>query len=174
MRTSSVVVFLLAFTSSFACAEKSGEQAGDPKGAVVHPADVKPDPTTATGDGKPADGKPADGEPADGEPAADVKPADATPAAAEAMTLFKTRCATCHGEQGRGDGPAAAGLNPKPRDYRDPAWQKSVTDEALRTVIVEGGMAVGKSALMPPNPDLKNKPEVVAELVKIIRGLGGQ
>ena len=30
-------------------------------------------------------------------------------------------------------------------------------------------LAVGKSALMPPSPDLESKPEVVAELVKKIR-----
>ena len=30
--------------------------------------------------------------------------------------------------------------------------------------------AVGKSPVMPGNPDLKNQDEVVAELVKIIRG----
>ena len=28
--------------------------------------------------------------------------------------LFKTYCISCHGPGGRGDGPAAAGLNPKP------------------------------------------------------------
>jgi hypothetical protein len=44
-----------------------------------------------------------------------------------------------------------------------------VTDDHLPTVILKGGTAVGKSALMPPNPDLENKPEVVAELVKKIR-----
>ncbi len=30
--------------------------------------------------------------------------------------LFQTNCAACHGQGGRGDGPAAAGLNPKPAD----------------------------------------------------------
>ncbi|MDH3599048.1 MAG: CopD family protein, partial [Candidatus Tectomicrobia bacterium] len=30
--------------------------------------------------------------------------------------LFRTHCAVCHGEEGRGDGPGAAGLNPKPAD----------------------------------------------------------
>jgi caa(3)-type oxidase subunit IV len=30
---------------------------------------------------------------------------------------FQQLCATCHGAQGRGDGPAAAGLNPKPRNF---------------------------------------------------------
>jgi putative copper export protein/mono/diheme cytochrome c family protein len=30
--------------------------------------------------------------------------------------LFQTHCAACHGPEGRGDGPAAAGLHPKPAD----------------------------------------------------------
>jgi putative copper export protein/mono/diheme cytochrome c family protein len=30
--------------------------------------------------------------------------------------LFQTHCAVCHGPEGRGDGPAAAGLSPKPAD----------------------------------------------------------
>ncbi|HET6344418.1 MAG TPA: cytochrome c, partial [Myxococcota bacterium] len=59
---------------------------------------------------------------------------------------------------------------PKPRNYSDAAWQASITDEQLKKTIVEGGAAVGKSMMMPPNPDLRDKPQVVDELVKIIRG----
>ncbi|MBI1931234.1 MAG: cytochrome c [Ignavibacteriales bacterium] len=32
-------------------------------------------------------------------------------------TLFKTNCASCHGDNGNGDGAAAAALNPKPRNF---------------------------------------------------------
>lgn len=87
----------------------------------------------------------------------------------EAKKIYKERCATCHGANGKGDGVASASLNPKPRDYTDKAWQASVDDEHLRETIIGGGVAVGKSAMMPPNPDLKGKPEVVGGLVKIIR-----
>jgi mono/diheme cytochrome c family protein len=87
----------------------------------------------------------------------------------EASELFTQRCVTCHGADGKGTGPAAANLNPKPRDYTDPAWQGSVTDEDLRKVIVKGGAAAGKSPLMPPNPDLESKPEMVNGLVAKIR-----
>ena len=85
---------------------------------------------------------------------------------------WDTLCVTCHGATGKGDGPGAAALNPKPRSFADPAWQSSVTDEHIEKVIVEGGAAVGKSALMTANPDLKDKPEVVKELVKAIRAFG--
>lgn len=90
----------------------------------------------------------------------------------ESQAKFDTLCSTCHGKTGKGEGAAAAALNPKPRNYTDKAWQKSVTDERLAKAIVEGGPAVGLSALMPPNPDLKDKPEVVAGLVQIIRNFG--
>jgi cytochrome c5 len=90
--------------------------------------------------------------------------------AAEAKQIFENRCAVCHGQDGKGDGPGAAALNPKPRDYTSREWQESVTDEHLHKVIVYGGPSVGLSAGMTPNPDLENKPEVVDELVKIVRG----
>lgn len=32
-------------------------------------------------------------------------------------TLFKTNCASCHGDEGKGDGLAAAALNPAPRNF---------------------------------------------------------
>ena len=48
-----------------------------------------------------------------------------------------------------------------------------VTDESLLKVIVKGGGAVGKSVAMPQSPDLDNKPEIAAELVKIVRSLRG-
>ena len=93
-------------------------------------------------------------------------------AEAEAITIFNTRCAACHGVNGNGDGIAAAALNPKPRAYSDKSWQASVDDSHIAKVIVEGGAAVGKSAMMPANPDLKNKPEVVKALVAKIRTYG--
>ena len=90
----------------------------------------------------------------------------------EAHEMFNTRCATCHGQFGRGDGPGAAGLNPKPRNYADLAWQKTVTDEEIEKAIVYGGVAVGKSPQMVANPDLQAKPGVVAALREKVRSFG--
>ncbi len=89
-----------------------------------------------------------------------------------AKDAYETRCATCHGATGKGDGAGAAALNPKPRNYTDKAWQKSVTDEQIKKTIVMGGAAVGKSPIMPASPDLDSKPEQVDALVKLIRGFG--
>ena len=95
----------------------------------------------------------------------------ANPAEA-ARSVFEERCTPCHGKLGRGDGPSAAALNPKPRNYSDASWQQTATDAGIQKAILEGGAAVGKSPVMPGNPDLVAQPEVVAELVKIIRGFG--
>jgi len=92
--------------------------------------------------------------------------------AAEAADMFANVCAQCHGPSGKGDGMAAASLNPKPRNYTDPAWQAQVTDAEIKKIILEGGQAVGKSAMMPAQGQLAGRPEVVDELVKIVRGFG--
>ena len=89
-----------------------------------------------------------------------------------ALARFQSMCATCHGEDGTGNGPAAPNLSIKPRNYTDPAWQASVTDDQIRQIILLGGQKVGKSPLMPGNADLKDKPEVLDGLVQIIRGFG--
>jgi mono/diheme cytochrome c family protein len=107
----------------------------------------------------------------------DKKPSTPPPppmsaAAQEARNTFDSLCSTCHGQNGTGDGPGAASLNPKPRNYTDKAWQASVTDDQIRQIILGGGASVGKSPMMPASPQFKDKPFVVDELVKIVRSFG--
>ena len=90
----------------------------------------------------------------------------------KAQVIFNERCSACHGTEGKGNGPASAALNPKPRNYTDKSWQATVTDEQLRKTIMLGGAAVGKSPIMPSSPDLDEKPEVVEGLLKIVRKFG--
>jgi mono/diheme cytochrome c family protein len=90
----------------------------------------------------------------------------------EARQIFATRCTACHGPQGRGDGPGAAGLDPKPRNYHDAAWQAQVKDDEIEKAIVYGGAAVGRSPAMVGNPDLGSRPEVVAALREMVREFG--
>ena len=92
----------------------------------------------------------------------------------QAQNMFMTVCATCHGADGTGTGPAAETLTTKPRNYTDAAWQASVTDDEIKKIILMGGQAVGKSPLMPGNPQLKDQPEVLDGLLAIIRGFGKQ
>ena len=91
----------------------------------------------------------------------------------QAQEMFTMRCAPCHGATGHGDGPGSAALNPKPRNYTDTTWQKGVTDDQIRKTILYGGAAVGKSPLMPANPDLDGKPDLDA-LVAIVRSFNGK
>jgi mono/diheme cytochrome c family protein len=114
-------------------------------------------------------------------PAAPAAPPSAPVAAAptapnansdDPAEVFKARCVMCHGESGKGDGAASVALNPKPRNYTDKEWQKTVTDDQIKKTITGGGASMGKSALMPPQPDLAVKPAVLDGLVKIIRAFG--
>jgi mono/diheme cytochrome c family protein len=90
----------------------------------------------------------------------------------QAEAMFATVCVTCHGADGSGRGPAAEALNPKPRNYTDPQWQASVTDDQIKEIILKGGQGVGKSPMMPGQPQLADQPEVLDGLVKIIRAFG--
>jgi high-affinity iron transporter len=52
--------------------------------------------------------------------------------------IYAERCAPCHGDQGAGDGPAAAALVPKPRNFRDPEFWHGRTAVQLRLVVRDG------------------------------------
>ena len=56
---------------------------------------------------------------------------------AAAKTLYVANCGPCHGDKGRGDGPAAQGLNPKPADHTSAAVQ-SESDGAIFWKMSEG------------------------------------
>ena len=122
----------------------------------------------------PKEAAPAEPKAAEPAPAPAPAPAEegATDPVAEAASIYQGRCTVCHGAGGKGDGAGSAALDPKPRDLTSAEWQGSVDDEHIRKIIIYGGSAVGKAATMPANPDLDAKPEVVAELVKYVRGLG--
>ncbi|MEO6832167.1 MAG: cytochrome c [Chitinophagaceae bacterium] len=47
-----------------------------------------------------------------------------------AKAIYTSTCAPCHGKKGRGDGPAAIALNPKPADYTAASIQAE-TDGSL-------------------------------------------
>jgi mono/diheme cytochrome c family protein len=55
----------------------------------------------------------------------------------DAKTLYTGNCGPCHGDKGRGDGPAAAGLNPKPADHSSVAVQNE-SDGALFWKLTQG------------------------------------
>jgi len=70
--------------------------------------------------------------------------------AAQGKATYATMCSSCHGPEGKGDGVAAAALNPKPRNLTDASYMSTRSDATLFKAIKEGGTSVGKSASMPP------------------------
>ncbi len=66
---------------------------------------------------------------------------------------YRTRCAACHGEAGKGDGLGAVSLKPPPRNFTDPSWTLR-SDAELAAIIRQGGGAHQLSVAMPAHPDL--------------------
>ena len=55
-------------------------------------------------------------------------------------TVYTEQCASCHGQEGKGDGSAARFLQPKPRDFTANEWQyaEGGTVEAIAGVVTNG------------------------------------
>lgn len=96
----------------------------------------------------------------------------AIPAAAElkAPEKFTTLCAPCHGPAGDGNGPAAAALNPKPRNFTDGTYMNAKTDAQLINVIKNGGAVEKLSPFMIAFGNQLNDKEL-KEIVAYIRSL---
>ena len=91
--------------------------------------------------------------------------------AANGGQLYSLYCATCHGQGGKGDGPAAP-KNPPPADHTDPVRMGGMSDEEMYTVIDKGGAAIGKSPLMASwGPIVQD--QGVKDLIAFIRQLSG-
>jgi len=52
-------------------------------------------------------------------------------------TIYKTYCSPCHGDKGKGDGPASASLSPKPADHTSEVVQGQ-SDGSMYYKISEG------------------------------------
>lgn len=105
-------------------------------------------------------------------PAAAAAKAAPSPAVLErGATLYKANCASCHGESGKGDGPAAAVMKPPPTDHTNATYMATLSDEDLAKVIQMGGAMRGKP-LMPSNPQLRG--DDLDALVAFTRGLSAQ
>ena len=83
--------------------------------------------------------------------------------------LYQTRCAPCHGPDGKAATSTAQALNPKPRDHTDGAYMNQLSQEHLVKVIKNGGPAIGKSPIMPPNPDLND--QQLDDIIAFVRTL---
>ncbi len=83
--------------------------------------------------------------------------------------FFKSlRCASCHGKDGKGQGPAAKAMKIKTTDWTDKAVMEMLKDDFLKDIITKGGKAVNKSKRMP-GYSKKLKPADVVDLVAYVR-----
>jgi mono/diheme cytochrome c family protein len=103
-----------------------------------------------------------------------VKPVNAS----DAPAMFKSYCAPCHGVSGKGDGPAAAALNPKPADLTQFAKRRGGTFSAKDFEDKLNGMAMapahGSSDMPVWGPifrQLGNEQLRVANLRKYVESL---
>lgn len=89
-------------------------------------------------------------------------------AAETGASLYKNFCASCHGASGKGDAPAAAAFNPKPRDMTDCKVMTAESDETFFKIIKDGSKSVGRSSAMPGFGGALKDPQI-QELVTHIR-----
>ncbi len=68
---------------------------------------------------------------------------------AEGKKLYATYCSSCHGDNGKGDGPASKAFSVKAGDHTNGTIMNSVSDKFLFEIISKGGGTVGKSTFMP-------------------------
>jgi mono/diheme cytochrome c family protein len=83
-------------------------------------------------------------------------------------TIYMSTCAPCHGDKGKGDGPASKIFKPPPRDHTDAAYMDTITDEDMAKTIQMGGAIKGKP-LMPSHPQIRD--EKLTALVAYVRSL---
>jgi mono/diheme cytochrome c family protein len=86
---------------------------------------------------------------------------------ARGETLFRQNCVSCHGDGGRGDGPASTALNPRPRAFTQPAgWTNGYRITDIFKTVTSGVKGTGMTAF-----DFIAAPDRMA-LVHYVRSLG--
>jgi mono/diheme cytochrome c family protein len=131
-----------------------------------------PAPVTPTAPAAPAPAPAPPPAPAAAEqPPAPSAPAGSLRGSAQAgAALYRQYCATCHGPGGKGDGPVAATLNPRPANHADHVFMARLSDEHLYQVISKGGASVGKSPMMAPWGGVIND-QGIKDLIAFLREL---
>ena len=79
-------------------------------------------------------------------------------AAAAGKDLYQINCASCHGDTGKGDGPASASLEPKPYNLANAVVETS--EGYLYYRIAEGGMMSPYNSSMPAWKAVLNEDQI--------------
>ena len=85
--------------------------------------------------------------------------------ASAGKAVFQQNCVVCHGATGKGDGAAAAGLNPKPANFSE---RLASTEEKQVLVVTNGGAAQKLSPLMPAFGEMLSDQQV-RDVVAFVR-----
>ena len=83
--------------------------------------------------------------------------------AKQGVSIFKSRCAACHGNGGKGDGPASRTLPVNPANLT----LSRAPDDYIKLMIIEGGDAMGRSASMPAWGNVLTNVEIESLLLHI-------
>jgi mono/diheme cytochrome c family protein len=78
--------------------------------------------------------------------------------------IYAKNCAMCHGEEGGGDGPAAAAMDPRPTDLTDAERMSALSDEALLEAISNGKGSMPGYGSMLKAEELKALAEFVRKM----------
>jgi mono/diheme cytochrome c family protein len=81
--------------------------------------------------------------------------------------VFNKNCAVCHGETGKGDGVAAAGLNPRPANFLEAARSSTPREKQVR-IVTNGGASEKLSPLMPAFGEMLSDQQI-ADVVSYVR-----
>ena len=96
-----------------------------------------------------------------------------TDAIAAGAELYATTCASCHGDTGLGDGPAAAALDPHPASFGDAMMMEDMSDGYIFWRITEGGVIEPFNSAMPPWGSTFSEDQIW-QLVSFLRTLPGE
>ncbi len=83
--------------------------------------------------------------------------------------VYLSQCQPCHGNQGKGDGPAAKFLESRPRDLTAGAWESVSEGTTFEVASVAGVVRAGiEGTEMEPFEDLLEEDEILAVAAYVI------
>jgi mono/diheme cytochrome c family protein len=85
--------------------------------------------------------------------------------------LHLKHCADCHGADGRAN-VIVMHMDEGPQDQSDPDYMRALTDQYLYMATCKGGLAVGKSGVMPAWGDVLSD-QAIKDLIAHIRTFSG-